>query len=236
MTLDRLPREGVAPTRFPSLWTCVRGRSAWSVTWSCSLVRSSADALEPRRMRPELETGAASVPKGFKSVRGSLSAIPPRKSRRTHSGHRGAGNQTQDARHRALIGIANAAWITAGTPSRLGHGVRGPARCVSSSQLAWARGQAMEGEGLQMATDRTDLCSIDELASAERHARALMASGVTEPHERTHLVAICDRIEDAVRRKREQEPIPIRRDRPETRCIPGHPVPSRPTWPGDSKG
>ena len=33
-----------------------------------------------------------------------------------------------------------------------------------------------------MATDRTDLCSIDELASAERHARALMASGVTEPH------------------------------------------------------
>ncbi len=68
-----------------------------------------------------------------------------------------------------------------------------------------------------MATDRTDLRSIDELASAERHARALMASGVTEPHERTHLVAICDRIEDAVRRKREQEPIPIRRDWPETR-------------------
>jgi hypothetical protein len=43
------------------------------------------------------------------------------------------------------------------------------------------------------------------------------ASGVTEPHERAHLVAICDRIEEAVRRKGEQEPIPIRRDRPETR-------------------
>ncbi len=67
-----------------------------------------------------------------------------------------------------------------------------------------------------MATGRTDLCGIDELASTGRHARALMASGVPEPHERTHLVAICDRIEDAIRRKRQQEPISIRCDRPET--------------------
>jgi hypothetical protein len=47
-------REGLPPTRFPSLWACVRDRSAWSVAWSCGLVRSSADGLEPRRMRPEL--------------------------------------------------------------------------------------------------------------------------------------------------------------------------------------
>ena len=46
-------REGLHPTRFPSLWTCVRDRSTRSVTWRCGLVRSSADALEPRRMRPE---------------------------------------------------------------------------------------------------------------------------------------------------------------------------------------
>ena len=68
-----------------------------------------------------------------------------------------------------------------------------------------------------MATGRTDLCSIDELASAVRHARALMASGVPQPHERTHLAAICDRIDDAVRRKREQEPVPIRVARSEMR-------------------
>jgi hypothetical protein len=46
--------RGLTPNTLSSLWTCVRGRSAWSVTWSCGLVRSSADALEPRRMRPEL--------------------------------------------------------------------------------------------------------------------------------------------------------------------------------------
>ena len=43
-------------TRLPSLWACVRGRSARSVTWSCGLVQSCADALEPRRMRPKLRT------------------------------------------------------------------------------------------------------------------------------------------------------------------------------------
>jgi hypothetical protein len=47
-------REGLPPTRFPSLWVIVHARSARSVNWSCGLVRSSADALEPRRMRPEL--------------------------------------------------------------------------------------------------------------------------------------------------------------------------------------
>jgi len=62
------------PTRFPSLWTCVRGRSAWSVTWGCGLVRSSADALEPRRMRPELRPARPPSLKVFKSVCDRLAA------------------------------------------------------------------------------------------------------------------------------------------------------------------
>jgi hypothetical protein len=57
--------SGCCPTRFPSLWTCARGRSTWSVTWSCGLVRSSANALEPRRMRPELRPARPHVPNGF---------------------------------------------------------------------------------------------------------------------------------------------------------------------------
>ena len=64
------------PTRFPSLWTCVRGRSARSVIWSCGLVRSSADALEPRRMRPELRPVRPPYLKVFKSVRNFLPGTP----------------------------------------------------------------------------------------------------------------------------------------------------------------
>ena len=67
----------VTPTRFPSLWTCVRGRSAWSVTWSCGLVRSSADALEPRRMRPELRLARHPSLKVFKSICDSLAVPAP---------------------------------------------------------------------------------------------------------------------------------------------------------------
>jgi hypothetical protein len=52
----------------------VRGRSARSVTWSCGLVRSSADALEPRRMRPELRPARSPSPMVFKSICGSWSA------------------------------------------------------------------------------------------------------------------------------------------------------------------
>jgi hypothetical protein len=59
------------PTRFPSLWACVRGRSARSVTWSCGPVRFSADALEPRRMRPELRPARSWSLKVLKRVRGS---------------------------------------------------------------------------------------------------------------------------------------------------------------------
>ena len=57
-----------------------------------------------------------------------------------------------------------------------------------------------------------DRVTVDELASAERHAKALMASGVPGPLERTHLEQVCDRIEDAVKRKQEEAPIPIRRE------------------------
>jgi hypothetical protein len=52
--------------------------------------------------------------------------------------------------------------------------------------------------------------SIENLTAADRHARALMASGVLEPHERYHLVQVCDRIEAAVIRKRREEPVPLR--------------------------
>jgi hypothetical protein len=41
------------------------------VTWSCGLVRSSADALEPRRMRPELRPARSPFLMVFKSIRGS---------------------------------------------------------------------------------------------------------------------------------------------------------------------
>jgi hypothetical protein len=64
-----------SPTRFPSLLTWVRGRSAWSVTWSCGLVRSSADVvLEPRRMRPELRPARPSSLMVFKRIRDLLSS------------------------------------------------------------------------------------------------------------------------------------------------------------------
>lgn len=61
-----------------------------------------------------------------------------------------------------------------------------------------------------MATDMTPLRSIEELADAARHARALMAAGVLTPHEHAHLGQVCDRIEDAVIRKRKEEPTPLR--------------------------
>jgi hypothetical protein len=58
-------REGLPPTRFPSLWAIVHVRSARSVTWSCGLVRPFADAPEPQRMRPELRPAQPRVPDGF---------------------------------------------------------------------------------------------------------------------------------------------------------------------------
>ena len=61
-------------TRLPSLWACVRGRSARSVTWSCGLVQSCADALEPRRMRPELRPARPRCLMIVKTVRGSRPA------------------------------------------------------------------------------------------------------------------------------------------------------------------
>jgi hypothetical protein len=67
---------GGSPTRFPSLRTCVRGRSARSVTWSCGPVRSSAEALEPWRMRPELRPARPRCLRVFKSIRDSqLAAV-----------------------------------------------------------------------------------------------------------------------------------------------------------------
>jgi hypothetical protein len=66
--------EGLPPTRFPSLWACVHDRSARSVTWSGGLVRSSANAVEPRRMRPELRPAWSASLMVFKSIRGSWCA------------------------------------------------------------------------------------------------------------------------------------------------------------------
>jgi hypothetical protein len=60
-----------------------------------------------------------------------------------------------------------------------------------------------------VATDRTALRSIDELASAFGHARALMASGVLNEHEIYHLDKICERIETQVKKKRQEEPVPL---------------------------
>src|SRR5215470_13113563 len=47
------PKLAEGPQRaFQVCGTCARGRSARSVTWTCHLVRSATDALQPRRMRP----------------------------------------------------------------------------------------------------------------------------------------------------------------------------------------
>jgi hypothetical protein len=59
-------------------------------------------------------------------------------------------------------------------------------------------------------SDRTAFTSIDDLAAAARHVNGVLASGALNPHERSHLLDVRNRIEDAVTRKRQEEPRPLR--------------------------
>ncbi len=53
-------REGVNPTRFPSLCTGVRRRPAPCMTWARGLCRTSPDHPVRQRMRPELRPAVGS--------------------------------------------------------------------------------------------------------------------------------------------------------------------------------
>jgi hypothetical protein len=59
-------------------------------------------------------------------------------------------------------------------------------------------------------TDRTALYSIDDLTEARQHVNAVLAAGVLNHHERSHLLEVKTRIEEAVTRKQHEEPRPLR--------------------------
>lgn len=61
-----------------------------------------------------------------------------------------------------------------------------------------------------MTADRTALYSIDDLTAARQHVNAVLASGVLNQHERSHLLEVKTRIEEAVTRKQHEEPRPLR--------------------------
>lgn len=61
-----------------------------------------------------------------------------------------------------------------------------------------------------MTADRTALYSVDDLAAASQHVNAVLASGMLNQHERSHLLEVRTRIEEAVTRKQQEEPRPLR--------------------------
>lgn len=61
-----------------------------------------------------------------------------------------------------------------------------------------------------MTADRTALYSVDDLAAVNQHVKAVLASGVLDQHERSHLLEVRTRIEEAVTRKQHEEPRPLR--------------------------
>jgi hypothetical protein len=58
--------------------------------------------------------------------------------------------------------------------------------------------------------DRTALYSVDDLSAAHQHVNAVLASGALNRHERSHLLEVRDRIEEGIKRKRREEPRPLR--------------------------
>jgi AMMECR1 domain-containing protein len=58
--------------------------------------------------------------------------------------------------------------------------------------------------------DRTALYSIDDLTKARQHVNAVLASGVLDQHERSHLLEVKTRIDAAVTLKQQEEPRPLR--------------------------
>ena len=61
-----------------------------------------------------------------------------------------------------------------------------------------------------MTTDRTTFLSVEELATAKQHVNAVLASGVLNQNERTHMVELRTRIDEAITRKSREEPRPLR--------------------------
>lgn len=61
-----------------------------------------------------------------------------------------------------------------------------------------------------MTTDRTTFLSVKELATAKQHVNAVLASGVLHQDERTHMVELRTRIDEAITRKNREEPRPLR--------------------------
>lgn len=61
-----------------------------------------------------------------------------------------------------------------------------------------------------MTADRTALYSVDDLTTARQHVNAVLASGMLDQHERSHLLEVRTRIEEAVTRKQQDEPRPLR--------------------------
>lgn len=61
-----------------------------------------------------------------------------------------------------------------------------------------------------MTADRTALYCIDDLTTARQHANAVLASRVLNQYEPSHLLEMRTRIEEAVTRKRQEEPRPLR--------------------------
>jgi hypothetical protein len=61
-----------------------------------------------------------------------------------------------------------------------------------------------------VAAERTPFYSIEDLAAASRYVSAVLASGLLGPHERAHMIEVKGRIQEAVQRKKQEEPSPLR--------------------------
>lgn len=50
-----------------------------------------------------------------------------------------------------------------------------------------------------------ELLSIEELAGLHAHTGALIASGILNSHERSHIIQVRDRLDAAIRRQRQRQ-------------------------------
>jgi hypothetical protein len=56
-----------------------------------------------------------------------------------------------------------------------------------------------------------EMLTIDELAELHAHTGALIASGILNAHERSHIIQVRDRLDAAIRRQRLQQEQLVRR-------------------------
>jgi len=52
--------------------------------------------------------------------------------------------------------------------------------------------------------------SVEDLTAVKQQVNAVLASGVLNQHERSHLIGVRNRVEEAVTRKSQEEPRPLR--------------------------